>query len=65
VGTADHDTGDVVTERQPVDAQRRWDSLAHLRDVALRELQQIDGVRSAGTVVLLDEIDRRDRPIWS
>jgi DNA-binding Lrp family transcriptional regulator len=43
----------------------RADSLAHLRDVALRELQQIDGVRSAETVVLLDEIDRRDRPIWS
>lgn len=43
----------------------RADSLAHLRDVALRELQQIDGVRSAETVVLLDEIDRRDRAIWS
>jgi hypothetical protein len=28
-------------------------------------LQQIDGVRSAETVVLLDEIDRRDRPLWS
>jgi len=42
----------------------RADSLAHLRDVALRELQAIDGVRSAETVVLLDEIDRRDRPIW-
>jgi DNA-binding Lrp family transcriptional regulator len=43
----------------------RADSLAHLRDVALHELQQIDGVRSAETVVLLDEIDRRDRPLWS
>jgi DNA-binding Lrp family transcriptional regulator len=43
----------------------RADSLAHLRDVALRELQQIDGVRSAETVVLLDEIDQRDRPLWS
>ncbi len=43
----------------------RADSLAHLRDVALRELQQIDGVRSAETIVLLDEIDRRDRPLWS
>jgi DNA-binding Lrp family transcriptional regulator len=43
----------------------RADSLEHLRDVALRELQQIEGVRSAETVVLLDEIDRRDRPIWS
>ena len=42
----------------------RADSLEHLRDVALRELQQIDGVRSAETVVLLDEIDQRDRPIW-
>ena len=42
----------------------RADSLEHLRDVALRELQQIDGVRSAETVVLLDEVDRRDRPIW-
>jgi DNA-binding Lrp family transcriptional regulator len=43
----------------------RADSLEHLRDVALRELQQIEGVRSAETVVLLDEVDRRDRPIWS
>jgi DNA-binding Lrp family transcriptional regulator len=43
----------------------RADSLEHLRDVALRELQQIEGVRSAETVVLLDEIDRRDRPIWA
>ena len=42
----------------------RADSLEHLRDVALRELQQIEGVRSAETVVLLDEVDRRDRPIW-
>lgn len=43
----------------------RADSLEHLRDVALRELQQIEGVRSAETVVLLDEVDRRDRPIWT
>ncbi len=42
----------------------RADSLEHLRDVALHELQQIDGVRSAETVVLLDEIDFADRPIW-
>ncbi len=43
----------------------RGDSLEHLRDVALHELQQIDGVRSAETIVLLDEIDQRDEPIWS
>jgi len=43
----------------------RADSLAHLRDVALHELQQLDGVRAAETVVLLDELDQRDRPIWS
>jgi DNA-binding Lrp family transcriptional regulator len=43
----------------------RADSLAHLRDVALHELQQIEGVRAAETIVLLDEIDQRDRPIWS
>lgn len=42
----------------------RADSLDHLRDVALSELQQIDGVRSAQTVVLLDEFDQRQRPIW-
>lgn len=42
----------------------RGSSLDHLRDVALRELQQIDGVRSAETIVLLDEVDQRDRPIW-
>ncbi len=42
----------------------RADSLAHLRDVALHELQQIEGVRSAETIVLLDELDGRDRPIW-
>ena len=42
----------------------RADSLEHLRDVALYELQQIEGVRSAETVVLLDEIDQSDRPIW-
>ncbi len=43
----------------------RADSLDHLRDVALRELQRIDGVRSAQTIVLLDEIDQRQRPIWT
>ncbi len=42
----------------------RADSLDHLRDVALSELQRIDGVRSAQTVVLLDEFDQRNRPIW-
>lgn len=42
----------------------RADSLAHLRDVALHELQQIDGVRTAETIVLLDEIDQRDRPLF-
>ncbi len=43
----------------------RADSLEHLRDVALHEIQQLDGVRSAETVVLLDEVDQQDRPIWS
>lgn len=43
----------------------RGDSLEHLRDVALHELQHIEGVRSAETIVLLDEIDQRDRPIWN
>ena len=43
----------------------RADSLAHLRDVALHELQQLEGVRAAETVVLLDEVDQRDRPIWT
>jgi len=33
--------------------------------VALHELQQIEGVRAAETIVLLDEIDQRDRPIWA
>ncbi len=42
----------------------RASSLEHLRDVALHELQQIDGVRSAETIVLLDEIDQRHLPIW-
>ncbi len=42
----------------------RADSLDHLRDVALHDLQQIEGVRSAETIVLLDEIDQRDRPLW-
>lgn len=43
----------------------RGSSLEHLRDVALYELQQIDGVRSAETIVLLDEVDQRHHPIWS
>lgn len=43
----------------------RSSSLEHLRDVALYELQQIDGVRSAETIVLLDEVDQRHHPIWS
>ncbi len=42
----------------------RADSLDHLRDVALQELQQTEGVRTAQTIVLLDEVDRRDQPIW-
>jgi len=42
----------------------RAESLDHLRDVALQELQQTNGVRSAQTIVLLDEVDRRDQPIW-
>ncbi len=42
----------------------RSDSLDHLRDVALHELQQIEGVRSAETIVILDEVDQRDHPIW-
>ncbi len=42
----------------------RGPSLEHLRDVALHELQQLEGVRSAETVVLLDEVDQRDGPIW-
>lgn len=37
----------------------RADSLDHLRDVALRELQKVEGVRSAQTIVLLDEADLR------
>lgn len=41
----------------------RADSLDHLRDVALQELQQTEGVRSAQTIVLLDEVDRRDQPL--
>ena len=39
----------------------RADSLDHLRDVALRELQNVEGVRSAQTIVLLDEVDLRHR----
>lgn len=42
----------------------RADSLDHLRDVALRRLQEITGVRSVQTIVLLDETDRRTQPIW-
>ena len=42
----------------------RADSLDHLRDVALQEVQQTEGVRTAQTIVLLDEVDRRDQPIW-
>ena len=43
----------------------RAESLDHLRDVTLQELQQTEGVRSAQTIVLLDEVDRRDEPIFS
>jgi len=42
----------------------RADSLDHLRDVALQQLQQTEGVRSAQTIVLLDEVERRDRPVF-
>ena len=43
----------------------RAESLDHLRDVTLQELQQTEGVRSAQTIVLLDEVDRRDEPdLW-
>lgn len=42
----------------------RAESLDHLRDVALQEVQQTEGVRSAQTIVLLDEVDRRDRPLF-
>jgi len=42
----------------------RADSLDHLRDVALQELQQTDGVRAAQPIVLLDEVDKRNQPIW-
>jgi DNA-binding Lrp family transcriptional regulator len=43
----------------------RADSLDHLRDVALRELQRVEGVRSAQTIVLLDEADLRHRALFS
>jgi len=43
----------------------RADSLDHLRDVALQELQQVEGVRAAQTIVLLDEVDQRDRALWA
>lgn len=42
----------------------RADSLDHLRDVTLQELQQTEGVRAAQTIVLLDEVDKRSNPIW-
>jgi DNA-binding Lrp family transcriptional regulator len=42
----------------------RADSLDQLRDVALQELQEVEGVRSAQTIVLLDEVDHRHRPLW-
>ncbi len=54
----------VATGRFDFVLLARADSLQHLRDVALQELQQIEGVRSAETIVLLDEIDRRGEPIW-
>ncbi len=54
----------VATGRFDFIAFVRADSLDHLRDVALNDLQQIDGVRSAETIVLLDELDRRDAPLW-
>ena len=43
----------------------RADSLDHLRDVALQQLQQTDGVRAAQTIMLLDEVDRRNEPLFS
>jgi len=43
----------------------RADSLDHLRDVALQQLQQTEGVRAAQTIVLLDEVDRRNEPLFS
>lgn len=43
----------------------RADSLDHLRDVVLKELQEVDGVRAVQTLVLLDEVDNRHRPVWS
>ncbi|MEP1126503.1 MAG: Lrp/AsnC family transcriptional regulator [Ilumatobacter sp.] len=55
----------VATGRYDFVLLVRAASLEHLRDVALHELQQIDGVRSAETIVLLDEIDQRHHPIWS
>ena len=42
----------------------RAESLDHLRDVALQELQQTKGVRSAQTIVLLDEVDRSNQPLF-
>lgn len=54
----------VATGRSDFILLVRADTLEHLRDVALHELQQIDGVRTAETVVLLDEVDQRHLPIW-
>ena len=42
----------------------RADSLDHLRDVTLQNLQETKGVRSVQTIVLLDEADRRNQPLW-
>jgi DNA-binding Lrp family transcriptional regulator len=41
----------------------RATSLEHLRDVVLHEIQAIDDIRSSETIVLLDEVDQRHRPI--
>ena len=41
----------------------RADSLDHLRDVVLQELERVEGVRSAQTIVLLDEADLRHRAL--
>lgn len=42
----------------------RAESLDHLRDVALQELQRVEGVQSAQTIVMLDEVDQRHHAIW-
>jgi DNA-binding Lrp family transcriptional regulator len=41
----------------------RAEDLVHLRDVVLKGVQAIDGVRASQTIVLLDEIDRRSEPL--